>query len=336
MARQAHGGGAVLAVGSRVGQGVHVDGTDGAVLARAQADVDLHIVAGGAGDKALLPGVDHLGRPAGLPGDKGGVNFRYHRLLGAETAADAGLLHVDLGLGNVQGVGQNAPDVEDDLGGGNNMEPPIGVHLGIGAEGLHHSLVAGGGVVDMVNDIVTLGQNVIHVSVRAHLAGAQVALVVRANRAQRAPVFLGVHQNRAVQGLVGVQYRLQHLVLHLDELQRLVCGRLILGGHDGHSIAHKADALIQNQTVIGRGLGVGLTRHGKALLGHILVGIYGNHAGHLLGHVGVDLLNEGVGVGAAQHLHHQAVLRGHIVHIGGLTQQQGHGVLFPYRLAYGL
>ena len=216
------------------------------------------------------------------------------------------------------------------------MEPPVGVHLGIGAEGLHHGLVAGGGVVDVVNDVVTVGQNTVHVSVRAHLTGAQVALVVRANRAQRAPVVLGVHQNGAVQGLVGVQYRLQHLVLHLDELQRLVRGGLILGGHDGHGIAHKTNPLIQDQTVIGRGLRVGLPRHGKALLGHILVGIYGNHAGHLLGHVGVDLLNEGVGVGAAQHLHHQAVLGGHVIHIGGLAQQQGHGVLFPYRLAYGL
>ena len=135
---------------------------------------------------------------------------------------------------------------------------------------------------------------------------------------------------------MGVQYRLQHLVLHLDELQRLVGGGLILGGHDGHGVTYKADTLIQDQTVIGRGLRVGLPRHGKALLGHILVGIYGNHAGHLLGHVGVDFLNEGMGVGAAQHLHHQAVLGSHIVHIGGLAQQQGHGVLFPHRLAYGL
>ena len=191
-------------------------------------------------------------------------------------------------------------------------------------------------MVDVVNDVVTVGQNIIHVSVRALLAGAQVALVIRANRAQRAPVVLRVHQNGAVQSLVGVQYRLQHLVLHLDELQSLVCGRLILGGHDGHGVTYKADTLIQDQTVIGRGLRVGLPRHGKALLGHILVGIYGNHAGHLLGHVGVDLLNEGMGVGAAQHLHHQAVLGSHIVHIGGLAQQQGHSVLFPHRLAYGL
>ena len=336
MAGQAHGGGAVLAVSSGVGQGIHVDGPDGTVLGGAQADMQLHVVAGGAGNEALLPGIDHLGCPAGLPGDKGGVNFRYHRLLGAETAADAGLLHVDLGLGNVQGVSQDAPDMEDDLGGGNDMEPPIGVHLGVGAEGLHHGLVAGGGVIDVVDDVVTVGQDIIHVSVGTHLAGAQVALVVCANRAQRAPVVLGMDQNGAVQSLVGVQHRLQHLVLHLDELEGLVGGGLILGGHDSHGIAHKADALVQNQPVIGRGFGVGLPRHGKALLGHIFIGVYRNHAGHLLGHVGVDLLNEGVGVGAAQHLHHQAVLGGYVIHIGGLAQQQGHGVLFPYRLAYGL
>ena len=215
------------------------------------------------------------------------------------------------------------------------MEPPVGVHLGVGAEGLHHGLVAGGGVVDVVDDIVAVGQHLVHVPVRAHLAGAQVALVVGSHRAERAPVVLGVHQNRAVQGLMGIQHRLQHLVLHFDELQGLVGSRLVLSGHNGHGVPHKADPLIQNQPVVGRGLGVGLPRHGKALLGHILIGVHRHHPGHLLGHVGVDLLNQGVGVGASQHLHHQAVFGGHVVHIGGLAQQQGHGVLFPHRLPYG-
>ena len=45
-AGQAHGGGAVLAVSSGVGEGIHVDGPDGAVLVGAQADMQLHVVAG--------------------------------------------------------------------------------------------------------------------------------------------------------------------------------------------------------------------------------------------------------------------------------------------------
>ena len=45
----------------------------------------------------------------------------------------------------------------------------------------------------------------------------------------------------------------------------------------------------------------------------------------------IDLLDQRVGVRRAQHLDHQAVLRGHVVHIGGPAQQELHGVLFAHR-----
>ena len=336
MSGQAHGGGAVLPVCPRVGQGVHVQGPDDAILRGPQAHMDLHLVAGGGGDLALLPGVDHLGGAAGLPGDQGGVYLGHHRLLGSEAAADAGLLHVDLGLGDVQGVGQNAPHVEDDLGGGHHMEPAVGVHLRVGAEGLHHGLVAGLGVVHSVHHTGAVGQNLVHVAVGAGLAGAQVAPVVRPHWAQGAPVVLGVDEDGAVQGLIGVQDGLQHLVAHPDQLHGPVHRLLSLSGHDGHRVSHKAHPLVQDQPVIGGGLRVGLPRHGEPLLGHVPVGENSRDAGDLHGGAGVNLLNESVGVGAAQHLDHQAVPGGHVVHIGRLAQQKGHGVLLAHRLAHAL
>ena len=117
VARQAHRGGAVLSVGPGVGQGVHIQGPDGAVVGGAQAHPDLHLMPGGPGGLALLTGVDHLGGAAGLPSDQSRIDLSHHRLFGAEASTNAELFHMDLGFWDVQGVGQDPPDVKDDLGG---------------------------------------------------------------------------------------------------------------------------------------------------------------------------------------------------------------------------
>ena len=226
--------------------------------------------------------------------------------------------------------------MEDDLGGGHHVEAAVGIHLRVGAEGLHHGLVAGLGVVHPVHHTGAAGQDLVHIAVGAGLAGAQVAVVVRPHRAQGAPAVLGVDEDGTVQGLVGVQDGLQHLIAHPDQLQSPVHRPLGLPGYDGHRVPHKAHPLVQDQPVVGGGLRVGLPRHGEPLLGHIPVGEDGRDAGDLHGGAGVDLLNEGVGVGAAQHLDHQAVPGGHVVHIGRLAQQKGHGVLLAHRLAHAL
>ena len=227
---------------------------------------------------------------------------------------------MDLGFWDVQGVGQDPPDVKDDLGGTDDMEAAIGIHLRIGAEGLHHSLLAGLGVVDPLHHLVAAGQDLVHIPVLTGLAGTQVAAVVRTHRAQRLPVLLRVDQDQVVLGGVEVQHRLQDLVPDPDALQRPVHRRLVLAGHDGHRVPHEADPPVQNEPVIGGWLRIGLSRHGEPLLGHILVGEDGSNARDLLGVFGIDLLNEGVGVGAAQHLDHQAVPGGQVVQIGGLAQ----------------
>ena len=335
VAGEAHGGGAVLAVGPGVGQGVNVQGSDDALFGRAQAHLHLHGVAGAGGDEALFPGVDHPGGAAGLPGDEGGVHFRHHRLLCAEAAADAGLFHMDFRLGDVQGVGQDAPHMEHDLGGGHHMQPPVGVQLGVGAEGLHHGLVAGLGVIGVLHHHIAVRQHLLHVAVGIRAGGAEVAAVVRPHGAEGLPALLRVHQHRAVQRFVNVQHRGQHLILHLDALQGLPGGLLGLGGHDGYRVAHKADVFIQNEPVIGGGLGPSLARHGEALLGHVLPGVNGHHPRRAQGGGGVDGLDEGVSVGAAQHLDHKAVRRGHVLGVDGLAQQEGHGVLFAHGRAHG-
>ena len=44
--------------------------------------------------------------------------------------------------------------MEYDLRGAEHIQPPIGINGAVGAEGLHHGLLAGLGVVNVVNDYI--------------------------------------------------------------------------------------------------------------------------------------------------------------------------------------
>ena len=220
--------------------------------------------------------------------------------------------------------------MEHDLGGAEHVQPPISVNGTIGAEGFHHGLLAGLGVVNMVDHHIAPRQHCVDVSGAALIVGTQVALVVGPYRAQSLPVVLRVHQNRVVLGGVEVQHRLQYLVFHLDELEGLVHALFVLTGHNGHHITHETDVAVDDQSVTGACLREGLTCLGVAgrILRHIFPGEDGFNAGHLLGHSRVDRPDHGVCMRRAQQLDDQAVLRDHIIHIDRLTGDQLHGVFF--------
>ena len=333
MARQAHRRGAVLAVSACVREGVQVDAAHEALFGGTEADVHLHLVAGRGSGLALLAGEDELAGLFGLPGDEGRVDGRDRRLFGTKAAADAGLDDADHGFGDVERVGHVAAGMEDDLGRAEDVQTAVEVHIAAGAEGLHHRLLAGLGVIHMVDDHVAVGQHGVDVAAAAFIVGAEIALVVRAHGAQALPVVLRMDEDGVVLGGVEIQHRLQHLILHLDELHRLLDAFVIRTGHDGHDIAHKADVPVDDQTVVGAGLRVGLAGLGVAagVLVHILPGKDGLDAGHLFGHRGVDGLDDGVGVGRAQQLDDEAVGRSEIVHVDRLTGHELHRVLFPER-----
>ena len=217
MPGQADRGRAVLAKRARIGQGVYVDRADDAVLIRAHAHMHFHLVARRACDLAFLAGIDHLGGLAGFPRDECRIHLSHDRLLRAEAAADARLFDVDFALGDVQRIRNDAAHMEHDLRGRNDVQAAIVVDLGIGAEGLHHRLLAGLGVVNVIDDLVAVRQHRVHVAVAAGVACAQVALVVRPDRTERAPVILRVHQNPVVLGRVDIEHRLEHLIFHLDK-----------------------------------------------------------------------------------------------------------------------
>ena len=211
----------------------------------------LHLVTRRAGDLALLAGVDHLGRLAGFPRDERRIHLGHDRLLRAEAAADARLLDVDFALGDVQGVGDDAPHMEHDLRGGHDVQAAVVVDLSVSAESLHHGLLAGLGVVDAIHDLVAAGQHRVHVPVAADVARAQVAPVVRPDRTERAPVLLRMHENCVILGRAEVKQRLKHLILHFDKLQRLIHHFFGFARDDRHRVAHEAHAPVEDQPVVG-------------------------------------------------------------------------------------
>ena len=316
----------MLAVSARVGQRLHIQRPDGAVLIRADAHGHAHLVAGGAVGLALLTGEAQAGGAAGLHGNKSGVHLAHGALLCAEAAADAGLDDPDVGLAHLQRVGQNAPHMEGHLGGGDQREPAVLIQIAEGDEGLHHGLVVGLGVEGPLDDHRAGGQLGLHVAVLHAVGAAQVALVVRAHGAQGLEVLFRMHQNRVVLRLGEVQQGLQHLVFYFNEARGLGGGSLGLGGHQSHRVAHAAQAAVQDQPVVGAGLRVGLARGGEAALGYIFIGKDGHNAGHFQGGGGVDLLDQRVGVGAAQHLHHQGVGGDHVAGVDRLAGHKAHGV----------
>ena len=220
--------------------------------------------------------------------------------------------------------------MEGHLGGADHIEAAILVQIGIGAEGLHHGLVVGHGVIGALQHHVTLGKLPLHISHLKAVGGHQIAFLVGTHLAQGAEVVLRVDHNGVVQGLGKVQQRLQHLILHFDEPHRPPGDLLRLRGHNGHRVPGAAQVPVQDQPVIGAGLRPGLAGGGKAALGHILPGQHRRHPGHHFGPAGINRDNIGPGMGGAQQLDPQGIGGNQIPGVHRLAGDQAHGVLFPY------
>ncbi len=130
-----HGEG-VGAVGAGVLGGVHLDGVEDAVGPGPHLHPDAEGVPGAGRDELLGAGVLPAGGAAGAHGDQGADVFDQDLLLDPEAAADAGLDHPDAVDGQVQDPGDDAPQVEGDLGAGVQDQAPVVVEVGLADVGL--------------------------------------------------------------------------------------------------------------------------------------------------------------------------------------------------------
>ena len=124
-----------------------------------------------------------------------------------------------------------------------------------------------------------------------------------------------------------VEQGLEHLVVDLDELERLVGGLLGLGSDNRHLLVLVAHEVLEDQAVVRTRLRIALAGDGKAALGHVLVGVDAHHAGHLQGARRVDGANLGAGIGAALEFDDERAGGHHIARVDGTALEQSLRVL---------
>ena len=322
----------MLAVRARVRQRRHVERADAPVVVRAKADLDFHFMTRRTAGLGLFSR-EHAHRGAArLHRDECGIHFAHRGLLRTEAAADARLLNANAALRDAQRVGQDAADVEHDLRGRDHMQAPVAVQLSIRAEGLHHGLVEGLRVIGALQDDVAVGEHRLDVAVGVSGRAHKVAFVVSAQVAEHMPVVLGMHERGIVLGGAEVQHGIEHVVGHLDARKGRLGSLLVFRGDNRHHVAHIAHVAVDNQAVVGACLRIGLSRVAEALPRHIFPGVDVHHTGNLLRLRRVDVLHDGVGMGASQELHHKRVGR-NVLGEHGLAQKELQRVLLADGLA---
>ena len=327
MARKADRRGGVLAVRAGVGQRVQVDGRDGAVVHGAQLNGHLHLVARVARSDGLLAGVAAVARTASLLGHERNEDLAAARLLGAKAAADARFNDLHLRLRNVERLRDHAAHVEGHLRGGGHRDAAERVGRREGAEGLHGRGLRGLAGVGALKDDVALGKGLVQITKVAGTAAHQVAGHIAALREHKGHVALGVDHDVVIECLGKVEQGLEHLIVDLDELERLVGGLLGLGGDNRHLFVLVTHEVLENQAVVGTRLRIALAGDGKAALGHVLVGVDAHHAGHLQGARCIDGADLGAGVRAALEFDDERTGGHHIARVDGTALEQGLRVL---------
>ena len=327
VARKADRRGGMLAIRAGVGQRMQVDGRDGAVVHGAQLDGHLHLMARVARGDGLLAGVAAVARTAGLLGDERNEDLAAARLLGAKATADARLNDLHLRLGNVERLRDHAAHVERHLCGGGHRDAAKRVGRREGAEGLHGRGLRGLAGVGAGEDDVALGEGLVQVAKVARAAAYQVARDVAALREHKGHVALGVDHDVVIECLGKVKQRLEHLIVDLNEFERLVGSLLGLGGDDRHLLVLVTDEVLENQAVVRRRLRIALAGDGKAALGHVLVGVDAHHAGHLQGTRRIDGADLGAGIRAALELDDQGAGGHQVARVDGTPLEQGLRVL---------
>ena len=271
----------------------------------------------------LLAGVAAIARTAGLLGDERHEDLAAARLLGAKSAADARLNDLYLRLRDIERLRDHAAHVEGHLRRGGHRDAPKRVGRREGSEGLHGRGLRGLAGVGAGEDDVALGEGLVQVAIIAGTAAHQVARDIPALREHKGHVALGVNHDVIIERLGKVEQRLEHLIVNLNELERLVGGLLGLGGDDRHLFVLVTDEVLEDQAVVGTRLRIALAGDGKAALGHVLVGVDAHHAGHLQGARRIDGANLGAGIRAALELNDERTGGHHIAGVDRTTLEQG-------------
>ena len=275
--------------------GAHLDG-HGAARGRA------------AGAEDLFPRHHHLDRPAGDLGEPERERLQVDHGLAAEAAADLRRRHADVGEVDAEQGGAVGAHGELPLGAAPYLALPVLAGAGDHRVGLDIALMHRLGGEGALDDDIGLGESGLEIAAReGHLLED-----VRRRLGRRLHA-LGEHvvvEHRRVRRhrLAHVDHVRQHLVVDLDQVQRLLGDGLRGRRHRGHGMAvvERLPArhdVLRHVAVVDRHLA---RRHPLVgNLGHLVAGDDGLHAGQRARLRRVDGADARVGVGAAEDAPHQ-------------------------------
>ena len=223
--------------------------------------------------------------------------------------------------------------MERHLRRGNDRQPPVGIQLGAGAEGLHHRLLVRQCAVILLDDDVARGKLRFDIAAFVPALRDQIASVVRAAGNERTPIFLRMNADGIVLRRLCIQNRGQNLIFYANKPNRrfrlFACRRR----DNRHRIAHAAQMAVENQPVIRAELRIRLPRLRKTNIRHIVIRQRTGDARRFQRTRNVDFLNHRVGMRTAQDDDLQAVFRRNILRIDGLARKQRGGVLLADALS---
>ena len=321
---------AVGGVRAGVAQQLDLDALEHAGVGGGDAQVDLHGVAGAGVDEDLLPG-EAAAHRAAVHGQGHGRHQRldHHVLLGAEAAADVRLDHLHLAPAQAQGLGDDAPHDVRDLGGGVDDDAAVAVHEGEGG---------------LVLQVAVLDDAGLELPFEHPVGGAELRVDVPVLGAERADDVAGPllvqHRGAFLHGVLGGEHERQHLVLHVDEVQRLLGREQVHRHHRGDGVAHEPGLLGEDQPVghipVGHVQGPGVPGGAELAGGQVLGQDDRLDPGQGPGPVRVDAGDPGMGVGAAQDLAHQHAPLEEVLGVAGPARHLGDGVQPLDALAHNL
>ena len=261
---------AVIAVGSRVGDGVDLHRGQRAVLLCTQLDRDFHRMAGDRRGKLFGAREFPLHRAAGLQRRQHAQVLGQQLLLAAEPAADVFGKDVELVRIHPEQVGELDLDEVRGLGAGADVDAAVGGAPGDRAVGFHvrmldlrqreRAFVDGVRLGKSPGHITGLGFDFLEDVVRRVLnPGVDVLAAMKLRGA-------GKH------GLLGVEHGGKHLVVHFHQPAALLRGGLGFGDHGGDPLADEPRDVVEHVGVVGIDVEIVVTGRREGPPRHVLPG----------------------------------------------------------------
>ena len=250
-----HGLGRIGEGRARIGAGLEdqfgVRRRDRAILLAADLDARLRARHRPGAPEDLRTGEGDLHRSARLAGELDGDGLRIKGRLAAEAAAKFRLLHLDLGAIHLEDLREAVAVDEGRLGAAPQFDLALLRTGGDAGLRLDIALVHGLGVEGALDDDVRLGEARLDIAHAKLIALHHIRRPVGADLGIAGLGALGAHvavQDRRIRlhGGHGVDHVGQHIVFHLDELQRLLGDGLGGGGDGGDRMALVVDLLLRH------------------------------------------------------------------------------------------